>query len=104
MEVVSPILYTDPDGAWRRKIQGIFAHIQTKCTLATNETCGFHVHLSPGSDEPWSVAELRSISFAIFYFDEAMLALMPVPRRKSYYHHSNRFDNRVFSGLTLGEC
>lgn len=102
--MISPILHLDSGGAWRRQIRDVFAHMETKCTLQTNETCGFHVHVSPGSGKPWSVAELRSISFAILYFDEAMLALLPEPRRLSYYHQSNRADNIRFEKLTTGKC
>jgi hypothetical protein len=82
----------------------MFAHVETKCTLSTNETCGFHVHMSPGNDEPWSVAELGSISFAIIHFEEAVLALLPEHRRNNMRLGSNFVDNKQFSGLTKNEC
>ncbi|OIW25945.1 hypothetical protein CONLIGDRAFT_647676 [Coniochaeta ligniaria NRRL 30616] len=95
-EVVSPILPLDSDGAWCQQIREIFNHIKAQCKITTNETCGFHVHLSPGSGQPWSLEELRSISFAIIYFDEAILALLPQHRRNNDHLLSNFADNDKF--------
>ena len=48
--------------------------------------------------------ELISISFAIIYFDEALLALMPQHRRNSYYLRSNLADNDRFSEQSMNGC
>lgn len=82
----------------------MFTHIGTKCTITTNDTCGFHVHLSPGDGREWPVEELRSISFAILYFDEAILALLPEHRRISSRLLSNYADNPRFRGCNFDEC
>jgi hypothetical protein len=82
----------------------MFAYIETKCTIKTNKTCGFHVHMSPYNGEPWSVQELRSICFAIIYFEEAILALLPRSRRYNDHLLSNYVHNPKLARLSLNEC
>jgi D-serine dehydratase len=83
----------------------MFAHVQTKCKkIETNKRCGFHVHMSPGDERPWTVDELRSICFAIVYFEEAMLAVLPESRRNNEIVASNYVGNPKFAGLSREEC
>jgi hypothetical protein len=50
------------------------------------------------------MAELRSISFAVIYFDEALLALLPEHRRRNFYLYSNYKNNNQLCDLTMDKC
>ncbi|OIW27625.1 hypothetical protein CONLIGDRAFT_716074 [Coniochaeta ligniaria NRRL 30616] len=101
LEITSPILTFDENGAWREQVKAVFDHVQTTCDITTNKSCGFHVHLSPG-DGSWDLEELKRICLAILYFEPAVLALLPVSRQN---HHSflgkNRFGNDNFHELSI---
>ena len=103
LEVVSPILFVAPSATWRGEVKDKFCYIESMCTIKTNKTCGFHVHLSPGDGREWTVDELRSICFAILYFEAAFLALMPKERRESAHLLSNHLHSQL-AGLTLEQC
>jgi hypothetical protein len=98
-------LVFDERGNWRRQVKELFAYLEAKCEkIETNKSCGFHVHLSPGDGERWNLEELKRICFAIYYFEEAFMALLPVSRRHSVYISSKQYDNAKFAGLSIEEC
>ncbi|OIW34293.1 hypothetical protein CONLIGDRAFT_675289 [Coniochaeta ligniaria NRRL 30616] len=105
LEITSPILTFDPEGNWRHQVRKLFAHIDTKCVrMETNKSCGFHVHLSPGDGKPWTLDQLKRICFSIYYFEGALLALLPVSRRHSMFVSSRQMYNRNFFNLSTKAC
>lgn len=88
MEIASPILTFDDDGAWREHVRTVFDLLNHSCRIETDFSCGFHVHVSPGNRE-WHLDELKSICIAILYFEQAMFDILPVDRRSSGYLYKN---------------
>lgn len=80
----------------------MFSKMQKACNLFTNETCGTHIHLSPG-EGIWRTKELKRICKAILYFEEAMEVLFPAARRQSKFCRSNRFNNPQFTTEANGQ-
>lgn len=105
LEITSPILTFDNKENWRRQVKEVFAHLEAKCkTINTNKSCGFHVHLSPGDGSMWRLDELKRIAFAICYFEQAFMALLPESRRISAYVAQKPSDNPKFRGSSIEEC
>ncbi|KAJ6138445.1 amidoligase enzyme-domain-containing protein [Penicillium samsonianum] len=53
---------------------------------------------------PWSLDTLKSICRSIFYFEGAILAIVPDHRRSNAYTASNRCDNSRLKGKSVREC
>ncbi len=105
LEITSPILTFDKEGNWRRQVKEVFAHLEAKCkTIKTNKSCGFHVHLSPGDGSMWRLDELKRIAFAIYYFEQAFMALLPESRRISVYVAQKPSDNPKYRASSTEKC
>ena len=94
--MVSPVLFHRPDGEWMGQIMALFQNLNRLCSIKTNRSCGFHVHVSPVDD--WNLETVKALSRAIIYFEPAFEAILPVERRRNEYAKSNRFDNSGLRG------
>lgn len=90
------------------EIRDLFVSINNLYNLDTNRSCGFHVHLSPGSSSSergdWTLHELKNISMAIVYFEDAFEVLIPETRRGNKWYRPNRAQNIPFRKLNTKQC
>jgi hypothetical protein len=95
VELISPILTVDRvrHGNWKRLIRHMFKYIKENCNITTNDSCGFHVHMSPGDGKDWTVDEVRRICFAAYYFRDVMPGRDP----NNEYATSNFLNNPQFA-------
>ena len=89
-------------------IVDFFEEMSQLYDFETNRSCGFHVHLSPGSSSyergDWTLDELKNIAMAVIYFEDAFEVLIPETRRGSKWHRPNRSQNRSFESLNTKQC
>lgn len=71
-------------GTWRSKLLDVFSTLGTVCNIACNQSCGFHVHVSPAG-RPWHLSEVKNICIAILHFEGAMAALLPPHRQNNWW-------------------
>ncbi|KAJ0116658.1 hypothetical protein J7T55_009808 [Diaporthe amygdali] len=88
---------------WRDEISGLFNGLSTLCTFRGNQSCGFHVHISPYG-QYWSLPELKGICKAIIRFERAMAALLPPHRNGSYWAKTHSNNVKKFMGKTVADC
>ncbi|KAI1834896.1 hypothetical protein DTO013E5_4712 [Penicillium roqueforti] len=104
LELVTPILFYQAQSPWRDQLRHMFRALNLVCKISTNPTCAVHVHISPPQGNPWSLRTLKSISRHIFYFEPAILSIVPDHRRYNRYAASNYCDNSRLKGKTFRRC
>ncbi|KAJ5404866.1 amidoligase enzyme-domain-containing protein [Penicillium sp. CMV-2018d] len=104
LELVSPILQYHERSPWRDEVRHMFRALSLVCDVEANQSCGVHVHISPPKNSAWSLDTLKSICRSIFYFERAILAIVPDHRRSNAYTASNRCDNSRLKGKSVREC
>lgn len=103
LEIVSPILSFNSTGDWRSEVIRLFQVIGSICTFEANNSCGFHVHLSPAG-RPWKLEEVQNICIAILYFEPAFGPILPDFRWGNYWAKTFQNENRLLKGKSLLEC
>lgn len=103
VEFVSPIITSALGTDWRAEISGLFAGLDPLCSLKGNQSCGFHVHISPYRHY-WSLEELQGICQAIIHFERAMAVLLPPHRNGSFWAKTHSNNIQAFRGKTVGAC
>jgi hypothetical protein len=88
---------------WRDEISGLFNGLNTLCALQGNQSCGFHVHISPYG-QYWSLSELKGICRAIIHFERAMAALLPPHRNGNYWAKTHSNNVQKFMGKPVAAC
>lgn len=93
-------------GIWRDQIGDMFNTLSIFSKFKGNESCGFHVHLSPArqKDPKWKLEELQHICTAIIHFERAMAALLPTHRNGSFWAKTHRNNAPGFKGKSVADC
>ena len=60
--------------------------------------------MSPGIGLIWSLIKLKLICHAIFYFEDAFEAFVPINRRSNEFAQSNHYDNDILKEKNEEEC
>ncbi|KAF9644758.1 hypothetical protein BDM02DRAFT_3121338 [Thelephora ganbajun] len=101
IELVSPILHFN-DGHFRDYVQGVWNRIGALCVVATNESCGTHVHVSPSNE--YTSAQIKDVARAALYFEPAINALVPPLRRNNEFCKNFLASNKHFTGKTVEQA
>ncbi|KAH8763664.1 putative amidoligase enzyme-domain-containing protein [Diaporthe sp. PMI_573] len=88
---------------WRDEISGLFNGLNGFCAFQGNQSCGFHVHISPYG-QYWSLPELKGICRAIIHFERAIAALLPPHRNGSFWAKTHSNNVKKFVGKTVADC
>lgn len=89
---------------WKKDIVEVFQILDRVCaSIEPNDSCGFHVHLSPEPTRVWTVPELQSICKAIVYFEPAMTTIHPTHRNGSFWAKTHSNEAKAFSGKDMAK-
>lgn len=81
----------------------MFNVLGSVCRFESNQSCGFHVHLSPAG-RSWQVAEVQNICIAILHFETAFGAILPAFRWGNFWAKTFRNSNPALAGLPEAQC
>ncbi|KAK5991707.1 hypothetical protein PT974_07740 [Cladobotryum mycophilum] len=89
VEIVSKPLSSSED--WQQSIHAVFDVLDKFCEIVVSKDCSMHVHVSPSikTEGGYTLEELKRISKAIFYFDDAITKIMPAGRKNNKYAPAN---------------
>jgi len=102
IELVSPIYHVG--WYWASDLDTIFDTLHGAYIVSPSPNCSTHVHVS-GTPSPLAAHELAALAKAALYFEPAVDALVPPPRRGSaaYWCQSNR-DSAALKMVPLDDC
>lgn len=89
----------DSLGEWRSQLRDVFTELQDVCKIECNQSCGFHVHVSP-TGRRWNILEVKRICIAVLHFERAVAALLPPHRQNNYWAKPHGTNVNTLKGKT----
>ncbi|PVH84414.1 hypothetical protein DL98DRAFT_611093 [Cadophora sp. DSE1049] len=87
LEAVSPIMRTNSND-WTENLMLFWKAMRTVFDVQRNFTCGSHIHVAP-QGRGYSMAELKTIAFAVITQEHLVKSLLPKARSKNNYCQRN---------------
>jgi hypothetical protein len=86
LEAVSPILHITNE--WEKELTLFWAAIRKVFKVMENYSCGSHIHVAPVGRK-YTLAELKTIAFAIVTHEHFVKSMLPSARRDNRYCNLN---------------
>ncbi|KAK3307449.1 putative amidoligase enzyme-domain-containing protein, partial [Chaetomium strumarium] len=96
IEMISPPMSINKH--WQQEIEQVFEAVGQQFNFWTTEHTSCHVHITPGPDRSskYTEGELANVAKGAYFWETALLDLLPVDRKKTKYARPNY---ELYAGL-----